>query len=54
MEFGVQFICICRDIKHWHGEDAVLEIFPNYKFKLMDETKQPTDETKQSMDLNLL
>jgi V8-like Glu-specific endopeptidase len=33
MEFGVQFISICRDMRHWHGEDVVKHIFPNYKLK---------------------
>jgi V8-like Glu-specific endopeptidase len=33
MEFGVQFISICRDMRHWHGEDVVKQIFPNYKLK---------------------
>ena len=33
MEFGVQFISICRDMKQWHGENAVKQIFPNYKLK---------------------
>ena len=30
MEFGVQFISICRDMKQWHGENVVRQIFPNY------------------------
>jgi hypothetical protein len=33
MEFGVQFISICRDMRNWHGEDVVKQIFPNYKLK---------------------
>ena len=33
MGFGVQFISICRDIKQWHGENVVKQIFPNYKLK---------------------
>ena len=33
MEFGVQFISICRDLKQWHGENVVKQIFPNYELK---------------------
>ena len=33
MEFGVQFISICRDMKQWHGENVVRQIFPNYTLK---------------------
>ena len=33
MEFGVQFIKICGDMKQWHGENVVKQIFPNYKLK---------------------
>ncbi|CAB3982350.1 Tetratricopeptide repeat 28 [Paramuricea clavata] len=42
MEFGVQFISICRDIRRWHGEDVVKLIFPNYELKL---SEQPVDAT---------
>ena len=33
MEFGVQFFSICRDIRRWHGETKVKELFPNYVLK---------------------
>ena len=33
MEFGVQFIVICRDMRHWHGDDVVRKIFPHYTLK---------------------
>ena len=33
MEFGVQFTLICRDVRHWHGDDVVRRIFPYYKLK---------------------
>jgi hypothetical protein len=33
MEFGVQFISICRDLKQWHGENVVKQFFPNYELK---------------------
>ncbi|CAB4029298.1 Hypothetical predicted protein, partial [Paramuricea clavata] len=42
MEFGVQFISICRDIRRWHGENVVKLIFPNYELKLSEE---PMDAT---------
>ncbi len=40
MEFGVQFISICRDMKQWHGENVVKQIFPNYKLKPGEETME--------------
>ncbi|CAB4020574.1 tetratricopeptide repeat 28-like [Paramuricea clavata] len=33
MEFGVQFISICRDLRRYHGENVVKQIFPNYELK---------------------
>ena len=33
MEFGIQFIKICEDVRHWHGNDVVRSIFPYYKLK---------------------
>ena len=33
MEFGVQFNLICRDVRHWHGDEVVRRIFPYYKLK---------------------
>ena len=31
MEFGVQFISICEDLRKWRGENFVKQIFPNYE-----------------------
>ena len=42
MEFGVQFTLICRDVRHWHGDDVVRKIFPYYKLK---PGKKPMDLT---------
>ena len=42
MEFGVEFRAICRDIRQWHGEDVVRQIFPNYK---LNPGEQPTETT---------
>lgn len=33
IEFGVQFIVICRDIKRLYGEEVLLKLFPNYNLK---------------------
>ena len=33
MEFGVQFTLICRDVRHWHGDEVVRRIFPYYTLK---------------------
>ncbi|CAB4031110.1 FAM111A [Paramuricea clavata] len=33
MEFGVQFISICRDIRRQHGENVAETLFPHYKLK---------------------
>jgi hypothetical protein len=33
MDFGVQFTSICRDLRDWHGENVVEQLFPNYKLK---------------------
>ena len=35
MEFGVQFFSIFKDIRRWHGEAVVKELFPNYEEELM-------------------
>ena len=40
MEFGVQFISICTDIRIWHGDDVVQRIFPNY---LLEPGEEPMD-----------
>ena len=40
MEFGVQFISICTDIRIWHGDDIVQRIFPNY---LLEPGEEPMD-----------
>ena len=37
MEFGVQFISICRDIRQRYGENIVNEIFPNYRLEQGEE-----------------
>ena len=37
MEFGVQFIKICGDIKQWHDESVVKQIFPNYELEQREE-----------------
>ena len=42
MEFGVQFTLICRDMKRWHGEDVVKQIFPYYKLKPGEEAMDTT------------
>ena len=44
MEFGVQFCVICRDIRQWHGEDIVKQIFPYYK---LNPGEQPTNQEQQ-------
>ena len=42
MEFGVQFCVICRDMRRWHGEDVVRQIFPHYEM----DPEQPMHITK--------
>ena len=42
MEFGVQFLSICGDLRRWHGENIVKQIFPNYK---LNPGEEPMDAT---------
>jgi V8-like Glu-specific endopeptidase len=38
MEFGIQFIWICEDMRRLHGENVVKDIFPNYKLNPGEES----------------
>ena len=38
MEFGIQFIWICEDMRRLHGENVVKDIFPNYKLNPDEES----------------
>ncbi|CAB3983384.1 FAM111A [Paramuricea clavata] len=42
MEFGVQFVSICRDMANFYGRDVVQKIFPNYKLKPGEEAMDAT------------